>query len=175
MIISCCDSRVQATTFFGTDPGEFFIHRNIANLVPPYDPAGHHHGTPAAVEYAVCVLKVSHIIILGHSSCGGVNGCYQMCAGKAPELGSATSFVGRRLDILRPAYQRVAGKGSADEQIAALEKEGIVMSMENLMGFPFVRDAAEAGNLTIHGLWNNIGDGTLLCFNGKTFEPVLAE
>jgi carbonic anhydrase len=175
MVISCCDSRVQATTFFGTDPGEFFIHRNIANLVPPYDPAGHHHGTPAAVEYAVCVLEVSHIIILGHSSCGGVNGCYQMCAGKSPELDSDTSFVGRWLDILRPAYQRVAGKGSADEQIAALEKEGIIMSMENLMGFPFVRDATEAGNLTIHGLWNDIGDGALLYFNGKTFAPVLAE
>ena len=95
MIISCCDSRVHVTSIFGADTGEFFIHRNIANLVPPYQPDGNQHGTSAAVEYAVTALKVAHVIIMGHSSCGGVQGCLDMCSGKAPELEEKSSFVGR--------------------------------------------------------------------------------
>jgi len=172
MVISCCDSRVQVTSIFGSDTGEFFIHRNVANLVPPYNPDGDHHGTSAAVEYAVCELKVSHVIILGHSSCGGINGCFRMCNGDAPELEERSSFVGRWMDILRPAYDRVVGKGSKTDQIAALEREGIVESMHNLMGFPFVREAVEAETLSIHGLWNNIGEGSLFYYNGTDFEPV---
>ena len=172
MVISCCDSRVHATAFFGDDPGAFFIHRNIANLVPPYKTDGDQHGTSAAIEYAVSVLKVAHIIILGHSGCGGVYGCYQMCNGDAPDLEQKSSFVGRWVDILRPGYERVAGKGSTEEQIAALEREGILLSMENLMGFPFVRDAVTADTLSIHGMWTNIVDGSLFHFDGTAFVPV---
>ena len=84
MVISCCDSRVHVTSIFGAEQGEFFIHRNIANLVPPYQPDGDHHGTSAAVEYAVKYLKVSNILVLGHSSCGGVQGCIDKCEGNAP-------------------------------------------------------------------------------------------
>ena len=174
MVISCCDSRVHVTSIFGSDTGEFFIHRNVANLVPPYKPDGDHHGTSAALEYAVCALKVSHVIILGHSSCGGINGCYRMCHGDAPELEERSSFVGRWMDILRPAYERVVGTGSETEQIAALEREGIVESMHNLMGFPFVREAVELETLSIHGLWNDIGDGLLLQYDPTTdqFDPL---
>ena len=84
MVISCCDSRVHVTSIFGADEGEFFIHRNIANLVPPYNPDGERHGTSAAVEYAVTALGVAHIVVLGHSNCGGVKGCHDMCSGLAP-------------------------------------------------------------------------------------------
>jgi carbonic anhydrase len=80
MVISCCDSRVHVTSIFGADEGEFFIHRNIANLVPPYNPDGEYHGTSAAVEYAVTSLGVAHIVVLGHSNCGGVKGCHDMCS-----------------------------------------------------------------------------------------------
>ena len=86
MVISCCDSRVHVTSIFGADQGEFFLHRNIASLVPPYQPDGNQHGTSAAVEYAVTALKVAHVIVLGHSSCGGVKGCLDMCSGNAPTL-----------------------------------------------------------------------------------------
>ena len=172
MVISCCDSRVNATAFFGPDPRELFIHRNTSNLVPPLKPDGVHHCTSAALEYAVCTLKVPHLIILGHSSCGGVNGCYRMCHGDAPELEKQSSFVGRWMDILRPAYERIVGTGSEEQQIAALEREGIVESLHNLMGFPFVREAVEAPPLSIHGLWNDIGDGSLFYYNGRDFEPV---
>ncbi len=174
MVVSCCDSRVHVTSIFGAETGEFFIHRNIANLVPPFQPDGDHHGTSAAIEFGVGSLKISHILILGHSNCGGVNACYEMCQGLAPELEQHTSFVGRWLDILRPGVARVKKSHSASAQIAALEREGILISLKNLMGFPFVRDAVNTGNLTLHGLWHDIGSGTLEYYDDTTgaFEKV---
>ena len=160
MVISCCDSRVHVTSIFGADQGEFFIHRNIANLVPPCNPDGHHHGTSAAVEYAVTGLKVAHLIVLGHSGCGGVKGCYDMCSGKAPELEEASSFVGRWMDILRPGYAELS-EGSDEERTRALEKRSVVISLENLMTFPFIKSAVESDRLSLHGLWNDIGEGVL--------------
>ncbi len=174
MVISCCDSRVHVTSIFGADQGEFFIHRNIANLVPPFTPDGAQHGTSAAVEYAVTALKVAHVIVLGHSNCGGVKGCEAMCSGHAPELEDKTSFVGRWMDILRPGFDRVKDIADDEERIAALEKQAVLVSLENLMGFPFVRDAIAAGDLTVHGLWHDIAEGKVEHFNAETdaFEPV---
>ena len=123
MIISCCDSRVHATSIFGADQGEFFIHRNIANLVPPFQPDGQQHGTSAAVEYAVRALKVGHLIVLGHSNCGGVQSCYEMCSGQAPELEEKTSFVGSWLEILRPACETLIETGNDEDRIRLLEKQ----------------------------------------------------
>ncbi len=160
MVISCCDSRVHVTALFGADQGEFFIHRNIANLVPPHNPDGHHHGTSAAVEYAVQSLKVSHLIVLGHSGCGGVEGCYNMCSGHAPELEASTSFVGRWMDILRPGFESLPD-GDEPTRKRALEKASVLISLENLMTFPFVKSAVEDDMLTLHGLWNDIGEGGL--------------
>lgn len=166
MVISCCDSRVHVTSIFGADQGEFFIHRNIANLVPPCQPDGDHHGTSAALEYAVSVLKVAHLVVLGHSNCGGVQGYEDMCKGKAPELMEKSSFIGRWMDILRPGYERVKDIADAHERTRALEKEAVLVSLENLMTFPFVKKAVVADRLTIHGLWNDIAEGGL-----EAFEP----
>jgi carbonic anhydrase len=173
MVISCCDSRVHVTAIFGADQGEFFIHRNIANLVPPYNPDGEYHGTSAAVEYAVNALRVSHIIILGHSGCGGVEGCYNMCSGHAPELEKTTSFVGRWMDILRPGFDRLA-PGTEEERKTQLEKESVLVSLENLMTFPFVKAAVEDETLSLHGLWNHIGEGGLETYDPATggFHPI---
>ena len=164
MVISCCDSRVHVTSIFGADEGEFFIHRNVANLVPPYNPDGQTHGTSAAVEYAVTSLGVAHIVVLGHSNCGGVKGCHDMCSGHAPALEEKSSFVGRWMDILRPGYDKVAHL-PADQILPALEKEAVLISLENLMSFPFVRAAVEGDLLTLHGLWNNTGEGALEHFD----------
>lgn len=161
MVIACCDSRVNVESIFGADNGEFFIHRNIANLVPPFEPDGAHHGTSAAIEYAVTSLHVAHVIVMGHSQCGGVAGCEAMCSGKAPELEESTSFVGRWIDVLRPGYERVKGIENDEDRRTALEKEAILVSLENLRGFPFVSDAIEKGDLTLHGLYTDIGAGTL--------------
>jgi carbonic anhydrase len=160
MVISCCDSRVHVTSIFGADEGEFFIHRNIANLVPPYNPDGEYHGTSAAVEYAVSALRVAHLVVLGHSNCGGVMGCHEMCCGRAPDLDLKSSFVGRWMDILRPGFDRVADLAE-DLRPRALEKQAVLVSLENLMTFPFVRAEVEAGMLTLHGLWNDTGEGGL--------------
>ncbi|MGB7260847.1 MAG: carbonic anhydrase [Albidovulum sp.] len=165
MVISCCDSRVHVTSIFGADQGEFFIHRNIANLVPTYVSDGQHHGTSAAVEYAVTALKVAHIVIVGHSNCGGVQGCHSMCSGQAPELEEKTSFVGRWMDILRPGYERISHIADEAERITALEHQAVLISLENLMSFPFVSERVKDGSLSLHGLWNDIGEGGLMQFD----------
>ena len=167
MVISCCDSRVHVTAIFGAEQGEFFIHRNIANLVPAYLPDGEPHGTSAAVEYAVTALKVSHIIVLGHSSCGGVRGCHDMCTGHAPDLEKSSSFVGRWMDILRPGYERVKDMKDEAERVARLEREAVLVSVENLMTFPFVKNAVEKNELTLHGLWTDIAEGSLEQFDSN--------
>ncbi len=174
MVISCCDSRVHVTSIFGADQGEFFIHRNIANLVPPYEPDGDHHGTSAAVEYAVRVLKISNMIVLGHSNCGGVKGCIDMCKGHAPELEAKDSFVGRWMDILRPGYDLVSDLQDPEEQMRALEKQSVITSLENLMTFPWIVTQVDEGKLTLHGLWTDIGEGGLEHYNPDTekFHPV---
>ncbi len=165
MVISCCDSRVHVTSIFGADQGEFFIHRNIANLVPPYEPDGRHHGTSAAVEYAVTALHVAHVIVMGHSKCGGVKGFHDMCLNPAPEA-AASSFVGAWVELLRPGFERLGGPDKPVD-LGALEREAVLVSLSNLMTFPFVAEAVEAGRLTLHGLWNDIGAGGLECYDPK--------
>jgi carbonic anhydrase len=161
MIVSCCDSRVHVQSLFGAEQGEFFIHRNVANLVPPHEPDGRRHGTSAAVEYAVVALRVAQIVVLGHSECGGVRGCAAMCEGRAPELEAGGSYVGRWMDLLRPGWEAVRGIEDEAARLEALEKRAVLISLENLMTFPFVAAAVEAGDLALHGLWNDITAGGL--------------
>ena len=168
MIVSCCDSRLNAVEIFGAEPGDLFVVRNVASLVPPYNPDHQHHGTSAAVEYAVNVLKVAHIVVVGHSNCGGVHACHDMCSGQAPQLDEATSFIGRWLDILRPGYDRVAKRvKDPAERKAALEHEAVLTSLRNLETFPFVTKAVEAGMLTLHGAFVDIATGALKVYRGK--------
>jgi carbonic anhydrase len=173
MIITCCDSRVLISEIFGhEEPGDFFIHRNIANLVPPHKPDGESHGTSAAIEYAVIALGVEHLIVMGHHGCGGVRGCHDMLAGLAPALDLPTSFVGSWLRILKPGYEALSGRGlDYEARIAALEKEAVLVSLANLMTFPFVSGAVEAGRLQLHGVWKDIRDGALEVYDadGDTF------
>lgn len=174
MVIACCDSRVHVTSIFGAEQGEFFIHRNIANLVPPHAPDGDHHGTSAAIEYAVTALKVSNLVVLGHSNCGGVKGCHDMCAGTAPELEEKTSYVGRWMDMLRPGYERLSPETDDAKRLRMLEKEAIKISLENLMSFPFVADAVTAETLSLHGAWFDIKEGELEVYDPPSdqFVPV---
>ncbi|MBL4627425.1 MAG: carbonic anhydrase [Roseicyclus sp.] len=166
MVIACCDSRVAINSVFGQRTGELFVHRNIANLVPPYTPDGNHHGTAAAVEFAVKHLKVEHILVMGHSRCGGVAGCIAMCEGTAPEFDLQESFIGRWLDVLRPGFAVVADISDPDDRQTALEKEGIHVSLKNLLSYPFVREAVDADTLSLHGLWADIADMDIEAFDG---------
>ena len=174
MVISCCDSRVHASSIFGADEGELFIHRNIASLVPPYEPDGDPHGTSAAVEYAVTLLNVAHVIVIGHSGCGGIKGCIDMCQGNAAGLEEKNSFIGRWLDILKPSYPLVASENDPYLQAQALEKQSVLVSLQNLMSFPFVKSRVSGGMLTLHGLWTDIGEGGLEFFDAQdqAFHPV---
>ncbi len=169
MVISCCDSRVHASSIFGAESGEFFIHRNIANLVPPHSPNQDFHGTSAAIEYAVKHLKVSNILLVGHSGCGGVQGCYDMNTGGAPELEESSSYIGRWMDILKPGFEKIHdSKASRQDQLEALEKESILLGLGNLLTFPFVKEAVDANQLDMHGVWNDIRTGELQCYDSKS-------
>jgi len=172
MVISCCDSRVHVTSIFGAETGEFFIHRNVANLVPPFADDDAHHGTSAAIEFAVTALKVEHIIVLGHSQCGGVRHCHDSCHGDLPAHNKG--FVDRWMDILRPGYDRVKHIENDAERITALELTSVIVAIENLQEFPFIQEAMASGQLSLHGLWHSIGDGVLMAYNATTgnFEPL---
>lgn len=160
LVIGCSDSRVNALAMFDAAPGEIFVHRNVANLVPPSSAGAVHVGTSAVVEYAVTALKVPSIIIMGHSRCGGVAGCRAMCEGEAPTLADPASSIGRWVDHLRPAYDTIS-ETPAGERDGALERAGVLMSLANLMTFPYVASAVAAGALSLHGLWTDIGSGAL--------------
>ena len=174
MVISCCDSRVDAVQMFGAEPGDLFVVRNVANLVPPYNPDHQHHGTSAAVEYAVNALQVAHIVVVGHSNCGGVDACHKMCRGDAPELEESSSFIGRWMDILRPGCEKVLASDKTGAELArTLEHEAVLTSLRNLRTFPFVRKAEAEGLLSLHGLWIEIGSGELYGLTeDQGFQPV---
>ena len=167
MVISCCDSRVQVTSIFGAEIGEFFIHRNIANIVPPYTPNKDYHGSSAAIEYAVKNLKVSHIIILGHSNCGGIKLCHDICSNLTNANNHKNEFISQWIDILKPGYNKIDKSKPINEQISNLEKEGVLISLNNLIGFPFVKKAMDAEELAIHGLWNDIRKGNIEFFDNQ--------
>ena len=165
MVISCCDSRIHATSIFGADEGEFFIHRNIANLVPPYSPDGENHGTSAAIEYAIKELRVQHIIILGHRDCGGIIYGHHMHSSLA---NNNYEFINQWVSILLPAYNIIQKDVSKQEQINQFEQESIKISINNLFSFPFIKKAIAENNLLIHGLIHDIGSGNLKFLNPVT-------
>ena len=167
MVISCCDSRVHVTSIFGADEGEFFIHRNIANLVPPFSPDGKHHGTSAAIEYATKELKVPHLIILGHTGCGGINSGYDLHNNK---INPDYVFINKWLSIIMPAFNNISKNVSQKKQIELLEEESIKNSIKNLFSFPNIKKSVENDILSIHGLIHDIGSGGLKYLNPLTEE-----
>lgn len=158
MIIACCDSRVDPTTIFNARPGELFVLRNVANLVPPREPHGDYHGTSAALEFAVTGLKVEHIVVLGHAYCGGVQAFLEGLYGsKAP-----TGFIAKWISLLRPAMAHLPPAEELREPVArlrALERASVVNSLANLETFPFVKERVEQGRLSLHGAHFDIETG----------------
>lgn len=166
MIIACSDSRVEPATIFGSRPGEVFVVRNVANLVPPYEPDNARHGVSAALEFAVTKLGVEEVVVLGHGACGGVNAALtQSLAGTEPGEGG---FVANWINLLDDAREKVVAEhGTGPEGQSALEQEGVKVSIANLMTFPFVRERVEAGTLHIHGAVFAIADGKLKVLGDK--------
>ena len=168
MLIACADSRAEPSDIFAAAPGQLFVVRNVANLVPPYMPDGKLHGVSSALEYAVNVLKVKHIVVMGHGGCGGVQA--SLAGDGNPLIGE---FVTPWVSLLDEARDRVLESGSINPQFS-LELEGIETSLKNLLSFPFVQKAVEAGDLELHGAWFAIKHGELHWRNAKTgrFEVV---
>ena len=163
LLIGCCDSRVDPALLTDCAPGDLFIVRNVANLVPPYEQTAGYHGVSSALEYAVCFLEVANIIILGHSGCGGIGGLLETATGK--EVGE---FIGKWVNIAAPARDKVLREQadkSPDEQARACEKESILVSLKNLLTFPWVKERVASGQLALHGWYYNIGTGQLKYYN----------
>lgn len=158
MVISCCDSRVAPEGIFAAGPGELFVVRNVANLVPPYEPDNDYHSTSAALEFAVQALKVRHIVVLGHCQCGGVKAFLNQDATPL----SPGDFIGKWMTLLEPAAEFRCLKVERDEDPQlAMEYAGIRQSLVNLRSFPCVRILEEKGRLSLHGAWFDIGSGEL--------------
>ena len=159
MVIACCDSRTAPETLFDCGPGDIFVVRNVANLVPPYEPDGEYHSTSAALEFAVNSLKVEHILILGHGSCGGIH------AALAPSVEPLSSgdFIGKWMSLLDPAAKAVGANElmTGRERQSALERIAIRYSIANLRSFPFIAALEAEGQISIHGAWVDISSGEL--------------
>src|SRR5262245_48149355 len=154
MIVGCCDSRVAPEVIFDVGPGELFVVRNVANLVPPYSPDTNLHGVSAAVEYAVTVLKVRNIVVLGHARCGGI----QAFADKAPP----GDFIGRWMSQVTSAANEIGPRDRAPESyLTRLEQASLVKSIDNLMTLPYVRSGCARGELVLHGAYFNVATGEL--------------
>jgi carbonic anhydrase len=136
--------------------------------VPPFKKDEDYHGTSAAIEYAVKSLKIPHIIVLGHSTCGGVKASYDYFSGNNPSLKEESNFVASWLEILRPSFNSVSNELSDEHKLSKLEKEAVLTSVKNLTTFPFIKEALKEGSLSIHGLWHNIGTGELMYYDNKT-------
>lgn len=166
MIIACCDSRSAPEIIFGTRPGEIFVLRNVANLVPPYAPDGEYHSTSAALEFAVQSLHVKHIVVLGHGRCGGIKAALD--SESAPL--SPGDFIGKWMSLVAPAAEAVAANTlmTSGERQTALERISIRYSITNLRSFPYIDAQEKKGHLTLHGAWFDISTGELWVMDRKT-------
>jgi carbonic anhydrase len=158
MVIGCCDSRVSPEAIFDARPGELFVVRNVANLVPPHSPDGGYHGVSAALEFAVQALKVKHVVVLGHARCGGI----RFYAENASPL-SAGDYIGRWMALIAPVAARIGMPGGhlSPECLTRLELDSLGQSIDNLMTFPYVRANVEQGLLRLHGAYFDVATGRL--------------
>ncbi len=175
MVISCCDSRAAPETVFDAAPGEMFVLRNVANLVPPYSPDGEYHGTSAALEFAVQVLKVKHIVVMGHGRCGGVHAFREHMEGVESEPLSPGDFIGKWISLLEPATRDIRCDDPQDtaSRQRALEEASVRKAIENLKSFPCVKILTDKGRLQLHGAWFDISSGGLCHMDPQTgdFHP----
>lgn len=168
MIIACCDSRAAPETIFDCGPGEVFVLRNVANLVPPFEADGGQHGTSAGIEFAVQGLGVQNIVIMGHGRCGGIH-----AALNPSDTPLATGdFIGKWMSLLEPVAAQFKDNGlmTAGERQTAFERISIRNSIQNLRTFPYVSALEKEGKLSVHGAWFDIKSGELWVLDQKTQE-----
>jgi len=170
MLIGCCDSRVAPEVIFDSHPGEIFVVRNVANLVPPYNPSGLTHGVSAALEFAVQILKVGHIVVMGHSHCGGIRAFVEHR--DRPNKGD---FIDNWISLIAPAADGIGARGAVGDAdyLGRLERASVVATLGNLLTFPDIRGRVDAGDLKLLGAYFDIGNGDLAIYDAPTgrFEP----
>jgi len=173
LVIGCVDSRVSPEVIFDAAPGELLVVRNVANLVPRYEPeGGQQHGTSAALEFGVRALSVRHIVVLGHAFCGGIRAFAEE---RAPL--TASDFIGRWMSQIAPAAEAIGhARGEGEAYLHALEFASVELSLRNLLTFPFVKLAVEAGALSLHGAYFGVATGELLLRDPESgrFGPAAA-
>jgi carbonic anhydrase len=171
MVIGCCDSRVSPEAIFDAGPGELFVVRNVANLIPPYSPDGTYHGVSAALEFGVGALRVRHIVVLGHAHCGGVRAFAEEHAPLSPG-----DFIGRWMSLLAPAAKKLGPRGgmAPADYLRQLEQAAIVNSLDNLMTFPRLAKLIEQGKVATHGAYFGVATGDLSVLDKASgeFKPV---
>ena len=164
IIIACSDSRADPAMIFNTDPGELFVVRNVANIIPPYEAGSRFHGTGAALEFAVTGLGIGDVIVMGHARCGGINALYRSLS--QPVAGE---FLPNWIDVLRPVAEDVArhSEGTETEVLRNLEKAAVVHTIETLRTFPFIREREASGAVRLHGWFYGIASGKLSIYDPK--------
>lgn len=174
MVIGCCDSRVSPEAIFDAGPGELFVVRNVANLVPPCEEDQESfHGTSAAIEFGVQSLHVKHIVVLGHAQCGGVGAVARQSAPLSPR-----NFIGRWMSQITPLAERLGPPGEDfTAYLRKLELAVVEHSLRQLLTFPYVKAAVDRGELTLHGAYFGVATGLLLIRNPATgeFRPCVAQ
>jgi carbonic anhydrase len=167
MVITCADSRVDPSMIFDTSPGELFVVRNVASLVPRYAPDTAHHGTSAALEFGVRVLNVPDLVVMAHALCGGVRALLE---GRPPQ---ASDFVAQWMAIAEPAKQRTIAHAERSEWQLRCEHETVKLTLDTLLTFPWIADRVAAGRLRLHGAHFDIRSGALsLLGENAEFAPV---
>ncbi len=167
MVIGCCDSRVSPEVIFDAGPGELFVVRNVANLVPVYQPDGGAHGVSAALEYAINVLRIQHVVVLGHAQCGGIKAFIDKIDPLSPG-----DFIGRWMAMFIKPGEVVEQRERETMQdfTVRIEKAAIFRSLENLMTFPFVRARVERGEMNLHGAYFGVAEGSLFVLDQTAKE-----
>lgn len=166
MIVGCCDSRVSPEVIFDAGPGEIFVVRNVANLVPPYSPDGELHGTSAALEFAVVALKVKHIVVMGHGRCGGIAAALD--DGMDPL--TPGDFIGRWMSLIEEPAARIRTDDAVphEHKQRVLEREAVRLSISNLATFPCIQHRTAKGSLRLHGAWFDVSEGELHVLDPET-------
>lgn len=157
-VVSCCDSRVDPAVVFDTRPGDLFVIRNVANLVPPFESEGLYHGTSAALEFAVTGLGVEHIVVLGHAHCGGVRAMVESHGAG----GDPTTFIERWVSMAHPCLDELKeGNAGQSPSMQSVEQAAVRLSLKNLQSFPWISERLGSGSLSLHGWYYDLATSTI--------------
>ena len=167
LIVACCDSRADPAMIFSSDPGELFVVRNVANLVPPYEPDSHYHGTSAAIEFGITGLEIGDLIVMGHARCGGIEALYESTEGNAPSGEFISGWISLAGNVARDVRKTHAHL-DRDALLRQMEQRAVLRSLEMLRTFPFIREREADGRLRLHGWFYGIASGVLSIYDPQT-------